>query len=119
MEGLPQSHADLFVHLFEENIKRDGADVLLDWLKKSDFFTAPASTKYHGAYEGGLLEHSLNVYDCLLGELASMNMTDKYSKETVAIVSLLHDVCKIGLYISEPKNQKTYDLEKVAEARSG
>ena len=104
MEGLPQSHADLFVHLFEENIKRDGADVLLDWLKKSDFFTAPASTKYHGAYEG---------------ELASMNMTDKYSKETVAIVSLLHDVCKIGLYISEPKNQKTYDLEKVAEARSG
>ncbi len=119
MEGLPQSHADLFVHLFEENIKRDGADALLDWLKKSDFFTAPASTKYHGAYEGGLLEHSLNVYDCLLGELASMNMTDKYSKETVAIVSLLHDVCKIGLYISEPKNQKTYDLEKVAEARSG
>ncbi len=82
MEGLPQSHADLFVHLFEENIKRDGADVLLDWLKKSDFFTAPASTKYHGAYEGGLLEHSLNVYDCLLGELASMNMTDKVHLST-------------------------------------
>ncbi len=119
MEGSPQSHTDLFVHLFEENIKRDGADALLDWLKRSDFFTAPASTKYHGAYEGGLLEHSLNVYDCLLGELSSMNMADKYSKETVAIVSLLHDVCKIGLYISEPKNQKTYDPEKVAEARNG
>lgn len=87
MEGSPQNYADLFVHLFEENIKRDGADALLDWLKRSDFFTAPASTKYHGAYEGGLLEHSLNVYDCLLGELSSMNMTDKYSKETVAIVS--------------------------------
>ncbi len=48
-----------------------------------------------------------------------MGMADKYSNETVAIVSLLHDVCKIGLYVSEPKNQKTYDLEKVAAARDG
>ena len=119
MEGSPQNHTDLFVHLFQENIKREGADALLDWLKRSDFFTAPASTKYHGAHEGGLLEHSLNVYDCLLGELSSMGMADKYSNETVAIVSLLHDVCKIGLYVSEPKNQKTYDLEKVAAARDG
>lgn len=119
MEGSPQSRTDLFIRLFEENIKRDGSDALLEWLKESDFFVAPASTKFHGAYEGGLLEHSLNVYDCLLGELASMNMTEKYSKETVAIVSLLHDVCKIGLYISEPKNQKTYNLDKVAEARNG
>lgn len=116
MDGLTQGHADLFLHLFEENIKRDGADALLDWLKKSDFFTAPASTRYHGAYESGLLEHSINVYNCLLEELALMNMTDKFSKETVAIVSLLHDVCKIGLYISEPKNQKTYDPERVSAA---
>ncbi len=118
MEDLAQNKADLFVHLFEENIKRDGSAALLDWLKKSDFFKAPASTKYHGAYEGGLLEHSLNVYDCLLRELASLNMADKYSKETVAIVSLLHDVCKIGLYVMAPKNQKTYDPEKVGAAQN-
>lgn len=116
MKDLLQNHTDRFLRLFEENIRRDGADELLNWLKKSDFFTAPASTKFHGAYEGGLLEHSLNVYDCLLDELASMNMTDKYTKETVAIVSLLHDVCKIGLYVSEPKNQKTYNPEKVNAA---
>lgn len=116
MEDLLQYHTARFLRLFEENIKRDGADALLDWLKKSDFFKAPASTKYHGAYEGGLLEHSLNVFDCLLGELASMDMTGRYSGETVAIVSLLHDVCKIGLYTSEPKNQKTYDPTKVNAA---
>lgn len=116
--GLQQGSADCFLHLFQENIHRDGADVLLDWLKKSDFFTAPASTKFHGAYEGGLVEHSVNVYNCLIGELQSMNMADKYSNETVAIVSLLHDVCKIGLYTKEPKNQKTYDHEKVAAAQS-
>lgn len=59
MEDLLQCHTARFLRLFEENIKRDGADALLDWLKKSDFFKAPASTKYHGAYEGGLLEHDL------------------------------------------------------------
>lgn len=112
-----QSNADIFLRLFQDNIKRDGASTLLEWLKKSDFFTAPASTKYHGAYEGGLLEHSLNVYNCLLGELSSMDMDDKYSSETVAIVSLLHDVCKTGLYVKEPRNQKTYDQEKVAAAQ--
>jgi len=116
MEGSPQNNADKFVRLFRENIKRDGADTLLEWLKSSDFFTAPASTRYHGAHEGGLLEHSLNVRECLLDELASVGMVDKYTAETVAIVSLLHDVCKVGLYVPEPKNRKTYDPEKVGAA---
>lgn len=119
MEDSQQNCADSFVRLFQENIKREGADALLDWLKESDFFTAPASTKFHGAHQGGLLEHSLNVYECLLSELSSVGMEDKYSKETIAIVSLLHDVCKIGMYVSEPKNQKTYDPKKVAEVRCG
>ena len=51
-----------FLTLCRENIKRDGLEDLLGWLQKSDFFTAPASTRYHGAYEGGLCEHSLDVY---------------------------------------------------------
>ena len=117
VSGLQQGLADRFLQLFQDNIKREGADMLLEWLKKSDFFTAPASTKFHGAHECGLLEHSLNVYDSLLNELSSVGMDDKYSSETVAIVSLLHDVCKVGLYVMEPKNQKTYEPEKVAAAQ--
>ena len=56
-----------FLDIYKTSIKREGADKLLDYLlsPKSDFFTAPASTRYHGSYEGGLLQHSLNVYDCL------------------------------------------------------
>ena len=55
-----------FIELFQEHIHRDGAEALLDYLtNKCDFVTAPASARYHGAYAGGLCEHSLNVYHCL------------------------------------------------------
>ena len=56
-------------------VKRDGMDKLLEFIRKSDFYTAPASTRFHGAYEGGLLEHSLNVYDCLDKKLLALNTT--------------------------------------------
>ncbi len=111
---MAQEHIDRFLQLYQDNIKREGADALLAWLKTSDFFTAPASTRFHGSYEGGLLEHSLNVYDCLRWEVEWADLADKYSPETIAIVSLLHDVCKIDFYTKEPKNQKTYNPEKVA-----
>ena len=55
-----------FIQIYQEHIRREGADALLDYLEhKSDFFTAPASARYHGAYAGGLCEHSVNVYHCL------------------------------------------------------
>ena len=57
---------DKFIQIYKENIKREGADKLLEYLEKSDFFVAPASTKFHGSYEGGLLKHSLNVYERLV-----------------------------------------------------
>ena len=61
-----------FIEIFREKITRPGADALLDYLEnKSDFFTAPASARYHGAYAGGLCDHSLNVYHCLVDYLAS------------------------------------------------
>ena len=65
-----------FLEIYKQNIKREGADKLLEYLlsSKSDFFTAPASTRYHGSYEGGLLEHSLNVYDCLCDYLTAPTM---------------------------------------------
>lgn len=86
-----------FLALCRENIHREGIDKLLAWLEKSDFFTAPASTRYHGAYEGGLVEHSLNVYE----QLVNGNPT-----ETTAIVSLLHDLCKTDYYTVSTRNVK-------------
>lgn len=58
---------DKFVEIYTENIKRPGSEKLLNYLlsENSDFFVAPASTRYHGAYEGGLCEHSIHVYECL------------------------------------------------------
>lgn len=92
-----------FLQIYRENITRRGADRLLDWLEKSDFFTAPASTRFHAAYEGGLLEHSLNVYDALMEKFDPE--TD--NAETFALVSLLHDICKTGFYEIEYRNRKT------------
>ena len=66
------THQERFVSIYQEKIQRRGAEKLLEWLQSdsSDFFTAPSSTRFHGAYEGGLVEHSLNVYDCLCDYLA-------------------------------------------------
>ncbi len=109
-----------FIEIYKSKITRDGADKLLSFLEKSDFFAAPASTRYHGAYEGGLLRHSLNVYECLVEYLARERVKQKYelnvSEESAAIVALLHDICKVNLYTLEPRNQKTYAPEKVAAA---
>lgn len=110
-----------FISIFTENIKREGADKLLDFLdNKSDFFTAPASTRYHNAFEGGLLRHSLNVYKCLVAYLERGRVKDMYkleaSAETAAIVALLHDLCKVNIYrvsYRNSKNDKTGQWEKV------
>lgn len=91
-----------FVRIYNENITRKGADKLLAWLQSQDFFTAPASTRYHAAYEGGLLEHSLNVYHVLMERFDP----ERDSAESFALVSLLHDVCKTGFYTVEMRNRK-------------
>ena len=104
--------AERFIKIYKENIKREGADKLLEYLlsPQSDFFTAPASTRYHGAYPGGLLEHSLNVYDCLCDYLARPRVREvyglDYSEESVAIVALLHDLCKVNFYVESTRNVK-------------
>lgn len=95
-----------FIEKFNTHIRREGADELLNWLQSSDFLSAPASTKYHGSYEGGLVEHSLNVYDCLVKEIEAAGLTDTYTDETVAIVSLLHDTCKANFYKKTSRNVK-------------
>ena len=99
-----------FIRIYKENITREGSDKLLEFLEKSDFFTAPASTRYHGAYEGGLLRHSLNVYECLTEYLARERVQQKYglkaSEESAAIVALLHDICKVNFYAVSTRNVK-------------
>ncbi len=101
-----------FVEIYTKHIRREGADKLLEYLLSpaSDFFRAPASTRFHSAYEGGLAQHSLNVYDCLCDYLNRGRVKNTYhleaSEETVAIVSLLHDLCKINCYKPGFRNVK-------------
>ena len=100
-----------FIAIFRENVQREGAEALLDYLEnKSDFFTCPASARYHGAYSGGLCDHSLNVYHCLVDYLARERVQELYglevSPESTAIVALLHDLCKIGCYKAGSRNVK-------------
>jgi len=100
-----QEMKDKFLDICRTNIKREGIDDLIDWLEHSDFFTAPASSKYHGAYAGGLVEHSLNVYECL-SRLVSNYPDLNITAETVAICALLHDLCKANFYKIGTRNVK-------------
>ena len=93
-----------FIEIFKENIKRPGADALLQWISSSDFFIAPASTKYHCACEAGLVMHSLNVYKILKKRCEEYG--DRFSPETVAISGLLHDICKANFYSVALRNVK-------------
>lgn len=100
-----------YIKIFKENIKRDGSEKILRYLESnaSDFFTAPASTRFHGSYEGGLVEHSVSVYKCLKNYLSRSMAKDfgmEYSEETIAIVALLHDFCKINCYVPGFRNVK-------------
>ena len=111
---------EAFLQIYNEKIKREGADKLLEFLEKSDFFTAPASTRFHGAYEGGLLRHSLNVYECLTAYLERERVKEQYklkvSDETAAVVALLHELCKVNFYTvsyRNSKNEKTGQWEKL------
>ena len=104
------TNQERFLQIFQEKITREGSDKLLEYLQKSDFFTAPASTRYHGAHEGGLLQHSLNVYDCLVDILNRPRMKAlygvEYSDESIAIAGLLHDICKVNFYKTSFRNVK-------------
>ena len=101
-----------FIEIYKSAIKREGADKLLEYLESpaSDFFTAPASARFHCSFEGGLAEHSVNVYECLKGYLNNPRVREvygfDYSEESIAIVSLLHDLCKINVYKKGFRNVK-------------
>lgn len=104
-----------FKKAVKETIQRDGIENLMEWLEnETNFFTSPASTRYHGSYEGGLVEHSLNVFNQMLFELDTVvgkGWEDLYPMESVAIVALFHDLCKIGQYRETEKWRKNSDGE--------
>lgn len=106
---LPERVQEEFRQIFTEKIHRPGAEKLLDWLDRNEFFTAPASSKHHLAIPGGLALHSLNVYRRLV-EIAKKEedgQTPAYKTqvlplESIAIMALLHDVCKTDCYHKDP-----------------
>lgn len=88
------TNEERFKAIYNTQITRAGAPELLKWLESTDFFSAPASTKYHGAYPGGLVDHSLNVYD----ELIFNPFQNWRTAESRAVCALLHDICKADYY---------------------
>lgn len=105
---------EVFLEIYKDRIKRPGADKLMEWLEKSDFFTAPASTRFHLSEPGGLVKHSVHVYERLrenyLHELdrdheGPVELSDQ-EEESIAICGLLHDLCKVNFYKVEMRNRK-------------
>ncbi len=98
-----------FCQIYLDNIHREGSRELLEYLKKTDFFTSPASTKFHSNFEGGLVFHSINVYKRfrqLLDDEYGERRSEVISDESMAIMSLLHDICKVNCYKVDYRNVK-------------
>lgn len=101
---------------------RTGVEDLVAYIGASDFYTAPASTKFHSSFMGGLLHHSMEVFRNLDKKTSGSEynvwreaLVD-VGKDTIVIVSLLHDICKTHFYTTELKNKKNYDRDVVAAA---
>ncbi|MBE7074614.1 MAG: hydrolase [Clostridiales bacterium] len=104
-----QEQKQYFLNLAKQNIKREGIDKLLEYLEKTDFFEAPASTKFHSNFLGGLCFHSLKVYERFVKRLQTEYgeaWQDKVSLETACIIALFHDICKVNTYKTDVKNVK-------------
>ena len=94
-----------FIELLKST-KRDGIEEIINFLEKTDFFKAPASTRFHGNYEGGLLEHSMKVYEILKYKVKNSVTDINVSDDTLIIVALLHDICKANYYKVDFRNAK-------------
>lgn len=99
-----KAQKEKFLKTLRDSVQREGVEKLIEWLERSDFFTAPASTRYHGAYEGGLCEHSMDVFDKSWTLATALGV--ECDAESIAIASILHDLCKVNFYKPDVKNQK-------------
>lgn len=87
-------------------VKREGMEDFIKFLESTDFFTAPASTRFHGDFAGGLVEHSMKVYEILVEKVKTSSKPIEVSEDTLKIVALLHDVCKANFYKVDYRNAK-------------
>ena len=94
-----------FIELLKST-NREGIEDLIAFLDKTDFYTAPASTRFHGSFEGGLLEHSLKVYEILDYKVKHCVIDMNVSEDTIKLVALLHDICKLNFYKVDYRNAK-------------
>lgn len=94
-----------FWEIYDTYIEREGAKELKEWLLNTDIESAPASTRFHEPWTGGLMEHSVKVFDELIRLLKAYPEL-KITAETAAIITLLHDVCKVNCYKIEYRNRK-------------
>ena len=116
-----QANIDRFENLLK-SMNRTGIDGLLSFLRKSDFYVAPASTHYHSCHEGGLLEHTLNVLDCLMdksSEIVWSKIICDVDHESIILSALLHDMCKIYYYAPEWRNKKVYSEQGTKRDNGG
>lgn len=105
-----ETNKDKVLNLLKQ-VDREGMDKFIEWLTTTDFFTAPASTKFHSNCEGGLCQHSLNVYARLVSLLKNEYGEDYEKvcpKDSAIIMGLMHDLCKVGTFIKETRNVKQY-----------
>ena len=103
-----------FINLLKST-NRENMDKLIDFIEKTDFFKAPASTRFHGAYEGGLLEHSMKVFEILKDIVEKCIIPIDTPNESLIIIALLHDICKANFYKVDYRNAKNQfgEWEKV------
>ena len=94
-----------FIELLRST-KREGIEEVIKFIEKTDFYKAPASTRFHGNYEGGLLEHSMKVYEILKHKVEKAIVDLNVSDDTVIIIALLHDICKVNYYKVDYRNAK-------------
>lgn len=99
-----EKNEEEFLRVLRENVNREGLEELIEWLLQTDFFVAPASTKFHSNFVGGLCLHSLYVYHRMveLNDYYQLN----YSSDALAVCGLLHDVCKVNMYVQGERNVK-------------
>ena len=96
---------DEFLKLLRST-NREGIEELISFLEKTDFFEAPASTRFHGDYKGGLVEHSMKVYEIFKEKVKNANIEMDIAEDTIIISALLHDVCKANFYKVDYRNVK-------------
>ena len=94
-----------FIELLKST-NREGIEELLDFIEKTDFYTAPASTRFHGSHEQGLLEHSIKVYEILKEKVKTSVVPINIPEESLIIIALLHDLCKANFYKVDYRNAK-------------